>query len=45
MDPECTGEAVRVPGCEERRGNADEVREDRDADCQDKGGTVGEYDE
>ena len=45
MDPECTGEAIRIPGGEERCGNADEVSEDRDADGEDKGCTVGEHDE
>lgn len=43
MDPERTGEAVRIPRCEERSRNADEVREDRDAGGENKGGAVGEY--
>ena len=45
MDPECTGETIRIPRCEERRSNADEVGEYRDADGENKGGAVGEDDE
>ena len=43
MDPKRTREAVRIPRCKERSCDADEVREDRDANCENKGGTVGEY--
>lgn len=45
MDPERTGQAISIPGCEERRGNADKVGENRHADGENERGTVGEYDE
>ena len=45
MYPERTGETIRVPGREKRRGDTDEVGKNGDADRQDEGGAVGEHDE